>query len=75
MCDLADRSGLGLGRHRLPVHVHPARFALRSLTNTVDEGKASYAQLMVKIVVDTSVANKIAEEIRAAGTSPAVKEV
>ena len=30
---------------------------LRSLTNTVDEGKVSHVQLMVKIVADSSVAD------------------
>jgi hypothetical protein len=51
------------------------RLLLRNLANAVDEGKASYAQLMVKVVVDTSIADRIAEDIRAAGTTPTIKKV
>ena len=51
------------------------RLLLRDLANTIDEGKASDVQLMVKIIVDTSVADEIAEDIRAAGTTPAIKKV
>jgi hypothetical protein len=43
------------------------RLLLRDLANAIDEGKASYAQLMVKVIVDTSVADGIAEDIRATG--------
>ena len=46
------------------------RLLLRNLANAIDEGKASYAQLMVKIIVDASVADGIAEDIRATGTTP-----
>ena len=51
------------------------RLLLRNLANAIDEGKASYAQLMVKVIVDASVADEIAEDIRAAGTTPAIKKV
>lgn len=49
------------------------RLLLRDLANAIDEGKASYAQLMVKVIVDTSVADGIAEDIRAAGSTPTMK--
>ena len=51
------------------------RLLLRDLANAIDEGKASYAQLMVKVIVDTSVADGIAADIRAAGTTPTIKKV
>ena len=51
------------------------RLLLRNLANAVDEGKASYAQLMVKVIVDTSVADGIAEDIRATGATPTTKKV
>ena len=51
------------------------RVLLRNLANAIDEGRASYAQLMVKIIVDNSVADGLAEDIRTAGTTPTVKDV
>ena len=48
---------------------------LRTLAYAVDDGTASYVQLMVKVVVDSTVADKIDKEGRAAGTSPTVKEL
>ena len=48
---------------------------LRHLANAIDEGTASYAQLMVKILVDASVAEGLAEDVRATGTSPTIKKV
>jgi hypothetical protein len=51
------------------------RLLLRNLANAVDEGKASYAQLMVKVIVDTSSADGIAEDIRATGSTPTIKKV
>ena len=51
------------------------RLLLRNLANAIDEGKASYAQLMMKIIVDSSVAEKIAEDIRSAGTTPSIRKV
>jgi hypothetical protein len=51
------------------------RLLLRNLANAIDEGKASYAQLMVKVIVDSSVAEGIAEDIRSAGTTPSIKNV
>jgi hypothetical protein len=51
------------------------RLLLRNLANVIDEGRASYAQFMVKIIVDASVADGIAEDIRTAGTTPTMKEV
>ena len=51
------------------------RLLLRNLANAIDEGKASYAQLMVKIIVDASIADGIAEDIRSTGTTPAVRKV
>ena len=41
------------------------RLLLRNLANAIDEGKASYAQLMVKIIVESSVADLMAEDVRA----------
>jgi hypothetical protein len=51
------------------------RLLLRNLANAIDEGKASYAQLMIKVIVDVSIAEGLAEDIRVAGTSPTVKDV
>lgn len=51
------------------------RLLLRNLANTVDEGTASYAQLMVKVTVDSSVAGKIIEHARATGVNPTIREV
>jgi hypothetical protein len=48
---------------------------LRSLTNAVDDGAASYVQLMVKVVVDSTAADKINREGLAAGTNPSVKKL
>ena len=55
----------------LPGQVHCAD----TQANAIDEGKASYAQLMVKILVDASVAEGLAEDVRATGTSPTIKKV
>jgi len=51
------------------------RLLLRNLANAIDEGKASYAQLMMKIIVDSSVADGLAEHVRMSGASPTVKDV
>jgi hypothetical protein len=51
----------------------PIRLLLRSLSYAVEEGKVSYAQLVVRINSDSSIAEEIAEEARAAGTSVTVK--
>ncbi|MDT5027469.1 MAG: hypothetical protein QOE61_3895 [Micromonosporaceae bacterium] len=51
------------------------RLLLRSLTNAVDEGNASYAQMMLKVVVDSSIAGAIAEDARRAGANPTIKDV
>jgi len=51
------------------------RQLLRDLTNAVDEGKVSYAQLMLKVIVDTSVVGTIADEAREAGATPTVRDV
>ena len=51
------------------------RLLLRDLTNAVDEGKVSYAQLMVKIIVDSSSADAIAVEAREAGANPTLRAV
>ena len=51
------------------------RLLLRDLANAIDEGQASYAQLMVKIIVDGSVADGLSEDIRAAGTTPTIRDV
>jgi hypothetical protein len=64
MCSLTDES-----------RRDNVRLLLRNLANAIDEGRASYAQLMVKIIVDSSVADGLAEDIRTAGTSPTIKEV
>jgi hypothetical protein len=64
MCSLTDES-----------RRDNVRLLLRNLANAIDEGRASYAQLMVKIIVDSSVADGLAADIRTAGTSPTIKEV
>jgi hypothetical protein len=51
------------------------RLLLRNLANAIDEGKASYTQLMVKIIVQCSVAESLAEDARVSGTSPTLKSV
>jgi len=51
------------------------RLLLRNLATAIDEGKASYAQLSVKVIVDSSIADSIADDIRAAGTSPTIKKI
>lgn len=51
------------------------RSLLRSLANAVDDGTASYVQLLVKVVVDSTVADEIDREGRAASTNPTVKEL
>ena len=51
------------------------RLLLRNLANAIDEGKASYAQLMVKVIVDSSAADEIAEDVRSTGTTATVKKV
>jgi hypothetical protein len=49
------------------------RLLLCNLSYTVDEGKGSHAQLVVRINADSPIAEEIAEEARAAGTSVTVK--
>ena len=49
------------------------RLLLHSLSYTVDEGKGSHAQLVVRINTDSPIAEEIAEEARGAGTSVTVK--
>jgi Protein of unknown function (DUF499) len=51
------------------------RLLLRNLANAIDEGRASYAQLMVKIIVDGSVADGLSDDIRTAGTTPTIRDV
>ena len=51
------------------------RLLLRDLTNAVDEGKLSYAQLMLKVIVDSGTADVISEEARQAGANPTVRDV
>ena len=51
------------------------RLLLRNLATAVDEGNASYAQLSVKVIVDSSVADGIAEDVRATGANPTTKKV
>lgn len=51
------------------------RLLLRNLANAIDEGRASYAQLMVKIIVDDSLADGLSDDVRAAGTTPTIKDV
>ena len=51
------------------------RLLLRNLANAIDEGRASYAQLMVKIIVDGSVAGGLSDDIRTAGTTPTIRDV
>ena len=49
------------------------RLLLRNLSYMVDEGKGSHAQLVLRINADSPIAEEIAEEARAAGTSVTVK--
>ena len=51
------------------------RLLLRNLANAIDEGRASYAQLMVKIIVDGSVADGLSDDVRTAGTTPSIRDV
>ncbi len=51
------------------------RLLLRNLANAIDEGAASYAQLSVRVIVNSAVAEDIAEDVRAAGTNPTTKKV
>jgi Protein of unknown function (DUF499) len=51
------------------------RRLLRSLANAIDDGAASYAQLSVKVVVDSTVADGIAGDVRATGANPTTKKV
>jgi hypothetical protein len=51
------------------------RLLLRNLANAIDDGKVSYAQLMVKVIVHSSVADEIAEDVRSTGTPPTVRKV
>ncbi|MGC5019922.1 hypothetical protein [Micromonospora sp. DT47] len=51
------------------------RLLLRDLANVVDEGKVSYVQLMLKVIVDSSAAGAIADEAREAGATPTVRDV
>ena len=51
------------------------RLLLRSLTTAVDEGKISYVQLMLKVVVDRSIIDGITTEARDAGGNPTAKDV
>ena len=49
------------------------RLLLRNLANAIDEGKASYTQLMVKIVVHSSVAESLAEDLACREPAPHLK--
>jgi hypothetical protein len=51
------------------------RLLLRSLTNAVDEGKVSYAQIMIKVVIDSSTADTIREGACEAGANPTVRDI
>jgi intracellular sulfur oxidation DsrE/DsrF family protein len=51
------------------------RLLLRSLTNAVDEGRVSYAQIMLKVVAESSAVDAITEEARQAGANPTVKDM
>ena len=51
------------------------RLLLRNLANAIDEGVASYAQLSVKVIVDSSIADSIADDVRATGANPTTKRV
>jgi hypothetical protein len=51
------------------------RLLLRNLANAIDEGRASYAQLMVKIIVDGTVADGLSDDIRTAGTTPTIRDI
>lgn len=48
---------------------------LNELADRVDDGSASYAEVMVKMWVSREVADSIANLIRGTGTSPDVREV
>jgi Protein of unknown function (DUF499) len=51
------------------------RQLLRDIANAVDDGAASYTQISAKIIVDVGVVEDIALGVRAAGTTPTIREV
>lgn len=51
------------------------RRLLLALSNAVDEGLASWAQLQVKVVVDISVADTIEQAVRDSDTNPSSRNV
>jgi Protein of unknown function (DUF499) len=51
------------------------RQLLRDLANAIDDGAASYAQLSIKVIVESSRADVIAQDVRATGGNPTIKSV
>jgi len=51
------------------------RRLLLDLSNAADDGKISWAQVQIKVVVATEVADELEADIRAAGTTPSSRDV
>ena len=51
------------------------RRLLLDLSNAADDGKISWAQVQIKIVVASDVADELEADIRAAGTTPSSRDV
>ncbi len=51
------------------------RRLLLDLANAADDGKISWAQVQIKVVVASDVAAEIEADIRAAGTNPSIRDV
>jgi len=51
------------------------RRLLSDLENAADDGKISWAQVQMKLVVANDVAEELETDIRAAGTTPTSREV
>jgi len=51
------------------------RRLLLDLSNAADDGKISWAQVQIKVVVATDVADELEANIRAAGTTPSSRDV
>ncbi len=69
------QSGLRLAKPKTAESTTGGTDFLRSLTNAVDEGKVSYTQIMLKVVIDSSAVEGITDEARQAGANPTVRDI
>ena len=51
------------------------RRLLLDLSNAADDGKISWAQVQIRVVVAGDVADELEADIRAAGTNPSSRDV